>query len=118
MSGQRVLIIYYQVKHVRVQMLEENPWQVKRRPPKEWGWQYVFPSRQLSTDPLSGVTWRHHIDRTVVNRAIKGAARRAGQNSSVAQIYLAFCFLHVETQIYDKGAVFVSFREHRWPVTC
>ncbi|MCK9605700.1 MAG: hypothetical protein M0R33_04525 [Methylomonas sp.] len=29
---------------------------------REWGWQYVFPARSLSVDPLSGVTRRHHID--------------------------------------------------------
>jgi hypothetical protein len=27
---------------------------------REWGWQYVFPSQQLSVDPRSGVTRRHH----------------------------------------------------------
>lgn len=46
--------------------------------PKEWGWQYVFPSGSLSTDPLSGVVRRHHIDPSVVNKAIKTAARQAG----------------------------------------
>jgi len=29
---------------------------------KEWKWQYVFPSRQLSTDPRSGFIRRHHVD--------------------------------------------------------
>jgi hypothetical protein len=27
----------------------------------EWGWQYVFPSRRLYTDPRSGKVRRHHI---------------------------------------------------------
>ena len=40
---------------------------------KEWGWQYVFPARNLSTDPRSGITRRHHIDQSVVNKGIKGA---------------------------------------------
>lgn len=29
---------------------------------KEWGWQYVFPARNLSVDPRSGITRRHHVD--------------------------------------------------------
>jgi integron integrase len=28
---------------------------------KEWGWQYVFPSRNLSVDPRSGLIKRHHL---------------------------------------------------------
>jgi integron integrase len=45
---------------------------------KEWGWQYVFPSRRLSVDPRSGRTRRHHMDPSVVNKAIKSAARKLG----------------------------------------
>lgn len=29
--------------------------------PKEWIWQYVFPSGRLSVDPRSGKTRRHHL---------------------------------------------------------
>ena len=38
----------------------------------------MFPAREVSTDPLSGVVRRHHVDLAVVNKAIKVAARRAG----------------------------------------
>jgi len=41
----------------------------------EWGWQYVFPSRNLSIDPRSGKTRRHHIDEKGVQRAVKQAVR-------------------------------------------
>jgi integrase len=44
---------------------------------KQWGWQYVFPASKLSTDPRSGVIRRHHIDPSVVNKAIKSAATKA-----------------------------------------
>ena len=44
---------------------------------KEWGWQYVFPSRSLSVDPRSGVTRRHHIDEKGLQRAMKQAVRDA-----------------------------------------
>ena len=29
---------------------------------REWGWQYVFPSRTMGTDPRGGIVRRHHID--------------------------------------------------------
>jgi len=45
---------------------------------KDWGWQYVFPSRNLSVDPRSGVTRRHHVDEKSLQRAVKRAAQQAG----------------------------------------
>ncbi len=44
---------------------------------REWGWQYVFPSKNLSVDPRSGVTRRHHIDEKGLQRAMKQAVRDA-----------------------------------------
>lgn len=44
----------------------------------EWGWQYVFPSKNLSVDPRSGKTRRHHIDEKGVQRAVKQAVRDTG----------------------------------------
>ncbi len=44
---------------------------------REWAWQYVFPASARSTDPRSGVTGRHHMDETVLQRAVKQAVRRA-----------------------------------------
>ncbi len=43
---------------------------------REWGWQYLFPSGTLSRDPRSGVTRRHHIDPSVINKSIKAALRK------------------------------------------
>jgi site-specific recombinase XerD len=50
----------------------------------DWGWQYVFPSERLSTDPRSGVTRRHHVDESNLSkiplagqRAVKDAVRLA-----------------------------------------
>ena len=45
---------------------------------RAWGWQYVFPSQARSVDPRSGVIRRHHLSEQSVQRAISGAARRAG----------------------------------------
>jgi integron integrase len=44
--------------------------------PREWGWQYVFPARDLSTDPRTGITRRHHVEEATVHRAIKIAVGR------------------------------------------
>ncbi len=45
--------------------------------PKEWAWQYVFPAADLSNDPRSGVTRRHHIGEQSIQRAVKQAIRKA-----------------------------------------
>jgi integrase len=45
---------------------------------REWIWQYVFPSLKPSADPRSGVDQRHHLDETVLQRAVREAARKAG----------------------------------------
>ena len=45
---------------------------------KSWGWQYVFPSPNRSVDPRSGAVRRHHVLPESVQRAVKGAAIKAG----------------------------------------
>jgi integron integrase len=45
---------------------------------REWGWQYVFPSRGRSADPRSGEVRRHHAGDQAVQRALRGAIRKAG----------------------------------------
>jgi integron integrase len=60
--------------------------------PFEWGWQYVFPAAQFSTDPRSGHVRRHHIFETSVQRAVKEAARKAGINKPVGPHTLRHCF--------------------------
>jgi integron integrase len=44
---------------------------------REWGWQYIFPSKNLSVDPRSEKTRRHHVDEKGVQRAVKQAVRDA-----------------------------------------
>ena len=44
----------------------------------EWGWQYVFPARGYSLDPLSGEERRHHWDEKGLQRAVKRAVQEAG----------------------------------------
>ena len=46
--------------------------------PRQWAWQYVFPSRTRSVDPRSGAVRRHHADEKALQRAMQQAVRRAG----------------------------------------
>jgi len=43
----------------------------------EFAWQFLFPAVQRSIDPLSGKIRRHHLDGSVLQRAVKQAARLA-----------------------------------------
>ena len=45
---------------------------------RSWGWQYVFPAVNISRDPRSGAVRRHHLDESVLQKAVKEAIRRAG----------------------------------------
>ena len=51
---------------------------------KEWIWQYVFPAKSLSVDPRSGKVRRHHINETMVQKAVKEAAAQAAINKKVS----------------------------------
>jgi integron integrase len=45
---------------------------------REWVWQWVFPATSLYRDRLTGHLRRHHLHESVLQRAVKDAARRAG----------------------------------------
>ncbi|MBN2117048.1 MAG: integron integrase [Anaerolineales bacterium] len=51
---------------------------------RELGWQYVFPANQRSVDPKTGKVMRHHLHESVLQRAIKDAARLAKVDKSVS----------------------------------
>jgi integron integrase len=52
--------------------------------PKEFIWQYVFPSTNRSIDPISKRTKRHHLDVTVVQKAVRRAVLAAGLTKSIS----------------------------------
>lgn len=57
------------------------PYALDRKYPsasRDWRWQYLFPSANISRDPRSGELRRHHVGESVLQRAIKSALRAAG----------------------------------------
>lgn len=45
---------------------------------RDWAWQYVFPSSSLCREPRTRNLVRHHIHRSVLQKAVKAAIRQAG----------------------------------------
>jgi integron integrase len=45
---------------------------------REWHWQYVFPASHISSDPRSGIRRRHHLDESVLRKALRKAVQKTG----------------------------------------
>ncbi len=67
---------------------------------KEWGWQYVFPSGNLSVDPRNGKSRRHHMHENGLQKAIKKAAQSAGITKKIS----SHCMRHsFATHLLENG---------------
>ena len=45
---------------------------------KELGWQFLFPAKKVAFDPRTGMRRRHHLHASMLQRAVKEAAKQAG----------------------------------------
>ena len=58
----------------------------------EWGWFWVFPAENYSTDPETKIYRRHHIYETGIQRAVKAARKESGIAEHVTPHTLRHCF--------------------------
>jgi len=57
------------------------PYALDRKYPNassDWGWQFVFPQTNRWVNARTGEQGRHHVDESIVQKAIKAAVREAG----------------------------------------
>ena len=85
------------------------PHALEKKYPKagaSWGWFWVFPQAQHSTDPRSGVTRRHHLYDQTFQRDFKQAVQRAGIFKLATPHTLRHCFAtHLLQSGYDIRSV-------------
>jgi len=87
----------------------ELPYALEKKYPsagKEWAWQWVFPSDNLSKDPRTGIVRRHHRYGSSLRKRIKAAAKKAGVQKPVTPHTFRHSFAtHLLENNYDIRTV-------------
>jgi site-specific recombinase XerD len=69
---------------------------------RQWGWQYAFPAKTLSKDPISGMKRSHHLHVSSIQKAIRKAVNLSAVVKPVGCHTLRHSFAtHLLAEGYD-----------------
>lgn len=118
LPGSVVAVLKNHLEHVRQQHVNDleqgygstrlpNALSVKYpRANRDWRWQYVFPAARRWHDVQNGEWRRHHIHESVIQKAVKVAARKTGLMKKVGPHTFRHCFAtHLLEGGYDIRTV-------------